>query len=529
MDLAVLMEQLAEPGAYPFPTEKVERRQTHISVVFLAGPYAYKIKKPVQLGFLDFSTLEKRQHFCAEEVRLNRRLASDVYLGVVPVTQDKDRLRMEGDGDVIEWAVKMQRLPEEASLEKRLSRGEVGIELIRALARRIATFHAEAEAGTAIAALGRLAVVAGNSRENFEQAAAQIGSTLHRNVFDRLQSLTEQTLARLCPLIEKRAEDGVPRDTHGDLHLDHVYVLPGRPSSADVVIIDCIEFNERFRFADPIADMAFLVMDLIFHDRRDLAAVFTEEYLRTSRDEEGRALIPFYTAYRAAVRGKVEGFKAAAKEVPETERATALARARAHWLLALGELEEPRRRPALVLLGGLPGTGKSTLAGALAQRADFQVIRSDVVRKELAGVTAAGQRPVSFEEGIYTPQWTERTYAECLRRAEQLLFEGKRVLVDATFREERTRRLFLESALRGGVSGIVLLCRADSDVVRQRLQERRGDASDADWNTYVQAVTRWEEPSSATRRHLRELRTGGRLEGTVDQALEALRELRVVN
>jgi len=527
MDLARLIEGLSEPAAYPFQISNIEIRHTHISVVFLAGPYAYKIKKPVQFGFLDFGTLENRHHFCQEEVRLNRRLAPEVYLGVVPVTHGATGLVMEGPGQPVEWAVKMQRLPEEATLEKRLAKGEVGIDLVRTLAHKIASFHAQADNNKEIAALGRFEVVAGNARENFEQAAPQVGTTLSRAVYDRLRSLTEQALARLRPLIEKRAEAGAIRDTHGDLHLDHVYLLPQRSPPGDLVIIDCIEFNTRFRFADPVADMAFLVMDLVFHGRRDLAATFTEEYIHTSHDEEGRALLPFYTAYRAAVRGKVEGFELAEKEVPQAERAAALARARAHWLVALGPLEEPQRRPCLVLLGGLPGTGKSTLAAALAHRADFQIIRSDVVRKELAGATP--QKSTVFEGGLYTTEWTERTYAECLHRTEELLFEGKRVLVDASFRREKSRQTFLESAKRWGVPHVLFLCRAEPNVVRQRLESHRRDASDADWDVYLQAALRWEEPSPSTRQFGRDLHSGEDLEGTMAQALQVLRELRLVD
>ncbi|HLJ95752.1 MAG TPA: AAA family ATPase [Gemmataceae bacterium] len=529
MDLASLIEQLSDPGAYPSAVSTVEVRHTHISVVFLAGPYAYKIKKPVQLGFLDFGTLERRHHFCEEEVRLNRRLASEVYLGVVPVTMSGKRLQMDGHGEPVEWAVKMQRLPEEATLEKRLGKGEVGIELIRILARKIAAFHAQADTDEAIAARGRFEVVAGNAWENFEQAAAQVGSTLSRTVYDRLRSLTEQALADRQALIEKRARSGVIRDTHGDLHLDHVYLLRERSSLGDLVIIDCIEFNTRFRFADPIADMAFLVMDLTFHGRRDLAAAFAEEYFGTSHDEEGRSLLPFYTSYRAAVRGKVEGFELAEKEVPDTERAAAGARARAHWLSALDLLEEPQRRPCLVLVGGLPGTGKSTLAAALAEDAGLQILRSDVIRKELAGAPAGSQPSTAFEDGLYTTAWTERTYAECLRRTEELLFEGKRVLVDASFREEKHRRSFLEAAQRWGVRSVLLLCRAEPEVVRQRLENRRGDASDADWRIYLQAAMRWEDPSPPTRRFVRELHTGGHREGVLAVALDVLGELEIAN
>jgi aminoglycoside phosphotransferase family enzyme len=418
MELSSLIDALSDTAAYPHPVKKVEVRQTHISVVFLAGSYAYKIKKSVDLGFLDFTTLEKRCHFCQEEVRLNRRLAPTVYLGIVPVTRTPSGVTIGGSGEAIEWAVKMERLPEEATLLQRLGRGEIDVKLAESLAGKIASFHVGADRGEQIAAFGRFEVVARNARENFDQAVPQVGITLSAFVLERLRARTENLLARLQPLIEARARSGVPCDTHGDLHLDHVYLFPEHQPPADLVVIDCIEFNERFRYADPISDMAFLVMDLHFHGRRDLGLAFADAYFRASKDEPGRALLPFYTAYRAAVRGKVEGFKLAVKEVPETERGETLARARGHWLLALTELEEPGQRPCLVMVGGLPGTGKSTLARRLAEQAGFTVVRSDVVRKELAGVAAQARVSAPFSEGLYAPAWTERTYAECLRQAE---------------------------------------------------------------------------------------------------------------
>jgi aminoglycoside phosphotransferase family enzyme/predicted kinase len=497
VELERLIEALSRPDAYPHPAAPVEVRQTHISVVFLAGDRAYKVKKPVDPGFLDFRTLERRHHFCAEEVRLNRRLAPTVYRGVVPVVRAGEGVRVGGPGEVVEWAVEMERLPEYAQLGRWLERGEADAALLARLARRLADFHAAAGGGPAVTAAASFDAVAGNARDNFTQAAPSVGLTLSLAVRDRLRTLTNEALDRLRPLIEARAARGVPRDTHGDLRLDHVYVFPDRPPPGDLVVIDCIEFSERFRHADPVADIAFLVMDLLFAGRADLAGAFADAYCQAAGDGEGRALLPFYTAYRAAVRGKVDGLKLAEEEVPAGERQAALTRGRARWLLALGQLERPGRRPCLVLAGGLPGAGKSTLARGLAGQAGFCVVRSDAVRKELAGADAAG--PAPFESGIYTPEWTERTYAECLRRAEELLFEGRRVVVDASFRSDARRRDFLAAARRWGVPFACFLCRADPETVRRRLRERRGDLSDADEDVYRQAAARWEEPGAATR------------------------------
>jgi predicted kinase len=264
-------------------------------------------------------------------------------------------------------------------------------------------------------------------------------------------------------------------------------------------------------------------MDLAFHGRRDLASAFVRAYFLESGDEEGKELLPLYTAYRASVRGLVDGLKLEEKEVPEVERRLALGSARAHWLLALGEVEEPGRRPCLLLVGGLPGTGKSTLAGTLAEQLAFRLVRSDEVRKELAGLPADARTPVPMREELYSPAWNTRTYAECLRRAEAVLQEGGRVLVDANFREESQRKAFLEAATRWGAPGLIILCRAAPEVIRTRLDHRRGDASDADWEVYRMTAGRWEEPAE-TRPAVREIATDGDRQEALRRALEVIRE-----
>ncbi len=334
-----------------------------------------------------------------------------------------------------------------------------------------------------------------------------------------MRRLVEEQLTALRPLIDARAGRGLTRDAHGDLHLDHVYHFPERAPPDDLVCIDCIEFNERFRFIDPVADTAFAVMDFAFHGRRDLAGAFAEAYFRAAGDDEGRALLPLFAAYRAAVRGAVEGMKLAEAEVSAAEHAAARDSARGHWLLALAELEEPAWQPGLVLVGGLPGTGKSTLARMLADRAGFARFRTDEVRKALAGV-AEDQR---LAPEFYSSEWTDRTYAECLRRAAENLFEGRRALIDATFRQEKHRRLFLDAATRWGVPAVWLLCQAEPATVRRRLALRQGDVSDAGWSVYQEAAAAWEEPSPATRRALRIVPTGGTPEDAAEESLRVLR------
>lgn len=518
MEPARLIEICSNPTTYPYPLDRVEVRQTHISAVFLAGPYVYKTKKPVDLGFLNFRTLEQRRHFCEEEVRLNRRLAADVYLGVVPLSQTPEGPRFEGTGDVLEWAVKMHRLPDSATLRQRLLREELDEKLLASVADRLARFHQAAERGPQISAYGRFEVVAQNARDNLAYAQTQVGRALSADVLTRLRERTEAQLTQLRRSIESRAEQGVPRDTHGDLHLDHIYYFPEQSPPRDLVIVDCIEFNDLFRYADPIADMAFLCMELSFLGRRDLARAFAEAYFQASGDFDGKALLPFYTAYRAAVRAKVDGLKASEAEVPEAERAIAIAKEKAHWLLALGELEEPIRRPCLLLVGGLPGTGKSRLAQGLAESAHFTLIRSDVVRKQMFGADYS-----TADQSLYSAPLKEQVYAACLQDTESHIMEGKRVLVDASFQQENWRVKFLEAARRWGVPAIFLCCEADSEIALARLAARKGDASDADDKVYHQLAKQWEIPGELTQRYMHVIETKAMPEQVLGEALNILR------
>lgn len=515
-----LVDSLKRPEAYTPVPSSVEMIQTHISVVFLEGSEAYKIKKPLNLGFLDFSTIERRRAACEDEVRLNRRLAPRVYKGVVPVTRENGRFRVEGRGETVEYAVRMERLPSDRTFEALLEVGSLDSGLVTKLALRVARFHREGECTPEIASQARFEVIAGNCRENFSQIRSSIGRTLTPELFRKLESATESALADLHDLIESRAARGIPRDTHGDLHLDHVYLLPG-DGGDELVIIDCIEFNKRFRFADPVSDIAFVCMDLAFHDRRDLEKIAANAYFEASGDKEGRRLLAFYAAYRAIVRGKVEGMACEEPEVPQPQRESSLRNAQGHFLLAARYLASPSNRPGLILVAGLPGSGKSQLCRGLETTANMARLDSDQVRKSLAGVDPKQSAADTWGHGIYTPEWNDRTYRALQDQAREILLKGGRVAVEASFREESRRLPFVRMARRLRVPCLFIECQAEASEIRRRLAARTGDVSDADAKIYESAAKLWEPVGPEVQRARRIVRT----EGIPEQSQKVARDL----
>jgi len=479
---------LLSPEAYPHKVGRVDLIQTHISYVFLAGDFVYKVKKPVDLGFLDFTTLEKRRHFCQEEVRLNRRLCPGIYLGVVPIAYVEGRVAVDVAGTVVDYAVKMKRLPEERMMGHLLEKDAVTPAMVRALARRLAEFHASAETGPEIDTFGSRETIAGNWRENFEQTEPYVGRTITARQFQETREYVEGFLAEERDLFEARVREGRVRDCHGDLRAEAVCFQDG------ICIFDCIEFNERFRYSDVAADLGFLAMDL---DSRGWPAMSDELvglYLEMSGDSTLPLVLDFYKCYRAYVRGKVEGFLLAEPEVPAAQKAAARGRARSFFRLAHGYAR--RRTPCtLINMAGLSGTGKSFLANALAARLGAVVISSDVVRKRLAGVEPTERHVEPWEWGIYAPELTERTYEAMLEEAEPHLERGRPVILDATFMLRRHREAARDLARRRGTRYLAVECLVEESVARERLARRPEDpwtASDGRWEIFAAQRERFE-------------------------------------
>jgi aminoglycoside phosphotransferase family enzyme/predicted kinase len=488
MELTDLISALSDPSAYPDQVDRVEVRQTHMSVVFLAGGHAYKLKKPVEFEFADLSTIDRRRAVGHDEVRLNQRLAPEVYEAVVPVRVDSGRVQVGRPGEpagegVVDWLVRMRRLPEEARLSERLAGGQALNDVLVTLACRLAAYHNASPCGPEVSAEAGPENLRRLIDENLDAARPLVGRAVHRAVLVRLRSSFDHELSRQAATIARRGELGRPREGHGDLRLEHVYHFPGPDGPGDMAVLDCIEFDRHLRMLDPVCDVAFLSMELAGAGRPDLASEFLDAYLTAAADPEGHALVPLYSAYRASVRAKVMGLAAAESEMTDADREGAIHAARRHWLLALGFLDHPDERPLLLLVGGLPGAGKSTLAMELARSGSFSVLRSDLIRKELA---PTGDR--------YVPAVTEKTYKALLEEAEALLFEGRRVLVDASFSDAARRGEFLRLAIAMGVPCRFIECVIDDPTARKRLRARVADASEADFAVRRKMSRRWQPP-----------------------------------
>jgi aminoglycoside phosphotransferase family enzyme/predicted kinase len=434
--------------------------ETHVGVVFLIGDRAYKLKKPVDMGFLDFRTESARAEVCRREVALNQRLAPDVYLGVADVAGP--------DGRPCDHLVVMRRMPGERRLSTLLhDRAPIENEL-RHIAHVIAAFHSRCESTAQIAAEGSRDALLARWAASFDQARPFHGNVLDGALATEIERLTLRFLAGRRPLFDARIRDGYIVDGHGDLIADDIFCLPDGPR-----ILDCLEFDDRLRYLDRLDDAAFLAMDIEHHGAPELAERFLGWYGEFTADPAPPGLLHHYLAYRAFVRAKVACLRQAQGDPDAAAQARAFS-AITHRHLATAVVK-------LILVGGLPGTGKSTLAGGLADRLGLTLLSSDRVRKELAGIDPTASAAAEYQSGIYSPEWTEHTYAELLNRAERMLGLGESVVLDASWNEHSPRNAAAEIAARTHSDLIQLRCEAPFDLVSARIRDRRGISDADDW------------------------------------------------
>jgi uncharacterized protein len=458
----------------------IEVRETHISWVFLGEETVLKVKKPVDFGFLDFSDSERRRQACLSEVQLNTRLAPGVYSGVVPITRRADGVHeVAGAGAVVDWGVRMRRLADADRADLRLMAGRLEAQHIDGLARELSRFHRAAASTAEISEFGRVERIRVNVQENFAQAHSRLSALVSEAEQREVEDGQLAFLDQHGELFAERVQNGRIRDGHGDLRLEHVYLdAAGAPT-----IIDCIEFNERFRYADVCADVAFLSMDLAFHGRVELKERLLAAYARESDDHDLYALVDFYESYRAYVRAKISALGLDFVGLPE--RRELERQARRYFLLALASERAPDSPPRLIAIGGLIASGKSTLARALAAELALAWISSDRVRKSLRGVEPTTPLSDAAFDASYSQAFSERVYAEVLRRAEVVLKSGRSVVIDASFRSSATRAAARALGLRLNAPFVLIECRVPLDVSRSRLVQRALGPSESDGRSEV--------------------------------------------
>jgi aminoglycoside phosphotransferase family enzyme/predicted kinase len=524
---AALVEALSRPSAYAHRPRDVELVRTNTSLVFLAGERVYKVKRRVDLGFVDYTTLGRRRFFCEEEVRLNRRLAPGVYLGVVPVARGRDgTLHVDGLGETVEVAVEMKRLPASRMLGSLVEAGEVDNSWIGEIASLLAGFHAGARTGPEVDVYGTPEAVAYNVRENFDQTAgfaappgrdAPAGArTVSPGLHAFLAGRAERFLSEQQTLLEARVRNGRIRDGHGDLHAGNICL-----TDQGIVIYDRIEFAPRFRCGDVASDLAFLAMDLDGRGVRGFSAFLVRRYAEQAGDPDLERLTRFYKGYRAVVRAKVASFGAVDREVGDEEREARRLEALSYFHLAASyELG-----PVLILTCGLPASGKSTVARRLAEPFEAAVLRSDVRRKQLAGLDPTTSAAAALHGGIYTPEMSERTYAALLAGAEAILSDGRSVVVDAAFARADRRRPFVDLAERLRLPWLLVETRVDDETTRRRMRARVGDrseVSDADYCVYERLRDEYEPPLEVPEPHVLAADGGAPADETAERALDRL-------
>ena len=466
-----LVTNLQNNTIYDHPVEAFELIETHISWVLLTGQFVYKIKKPVNFGFLDFSTLEKRHRYCQEEIRLNRRLAPSLYVGVVAITGSEEKPELNGQGPVIEYAVKMKQFPQTTQLDRLLAERGLDNAVMDKLAHKVATFHLTVEPVAQDSGYGDFEHIQQPVLENFSQIRNSISDKNILPTLEKLERWSVKKLEMLRDAIQQRKAQGFVRECHGDMHLRNIALW-----NDEILIFDCIEFNENFYWIDVISEIAFLIMDLEDRKHDALARRFLNSYLEMTGDYEGLRLLRFYKVYRAMVRAKVDALRVG-QEQPDTAEYTQTFNDFLQYL-HLAEIYICPSEPCLLINHGLSGSGKSVGTQRLLENFSAVQVRSDVERKRLFNVDLKSGTHPGYEQGIYSSAATDKTYSRLLSIAKCLLSAGYSVVIDAANLKEAQRQPFIELASLMRIPYYILNYTAPEHILEERVSLRLQSGDD---------------------------------------------------
>ncbi|HHP7231760.1 MAG TPA: AAA family ATPase [Xenococcaceae cyanobacterium] len=469
MEIAALIAQMQQGEFYSHPVaDKIELIQTHVSYVLLTGDYAYKLKKPVNFGFLDYGTLEKRKYFLEAEISLNNAIAPELYLAVLPITQEGEKFVLNGSGEPVAYTLKMRQFPQENLLINLFEAGKLSIEQIEELGKIVAQFHAKAETSEYISSFGKVAQIRQAFDENYAQTQSYVGKVQTEKQLKETQAYTDRFFAEREALFNRRISNNKIKQCHGDLHLKNICLWQGK-----IQLFDRIEFNEPFRFVDVMYDVAFVMMDLEARGKQDFANAFLNTYLEQTGDWEGLPLLPLYLSRQAYVRAKVTSFLLDDPGVPEVVKQEASQTATEYYQQAWEYTQ--LKSGKLILMSGLSGSGKTTVAKTIARNISAIHIRSDAVRKHLAGIPLEA----TGSDGIYTPEMNQKTYDRLLELGIMLAEEGFPVILDAKYDRLTYRQQVIDPIKSQNIPLQIIHCTAPMAVLRDRLEQRSGDISDA--------------------------------------------------
>lgn len=470
MSLPPVIEQMLLPEFYPHPvTEPIQLLQTHISFVLLTGDYAYKVKKPMNFGFLDFSTLEKRKYFCQEELRLNRRLAPDLYLSVLSIVEKDGKYSFDQTGEEppVEYAILMPEFAQEDLLIEMFNSGRLTAEHVKQIGEQLADFHQTALTNDHVNSFGTMESVRSVANDNYASTEKYVGIAQTEEQLAQTRAYTDKFFAENVALFSDRIAKGKVRECHGDVHLKNICLY-----QYQIQIFDCIEFNEPFRNSDVLYDAAFLLMDLQFRGRRDLANIFLNTYLERTGDYEGVVLLPLHCSMRAYIRAKVTSFLLDDPNIPADVKANAQTEASAYYKLAW-EYTQPNQGK-LIIMSGVSGSGKSTTAKAIASQQDAIYLRSDAIRKQIAGIDLMQRGG----DHIYTPEMTAKTYTRLAELGALLASKGFTVILDAKYDRLSLRSQAIAAAQSQNIPVEIIYCSAPVEILEQRLRDRAAANSD---------------------------------------------------